>query len=96
MQSEKITWPKEKTAFLIIHGVGEQNPFETLDSFVRTFLKVLKENNPDKEITIEHCIRPRTVDSRVEWVENYISLYWEWEEMYTHIYENFLADNLME
>ena len=27
-------WPKERTAFLVIHGIGEQNPFETLDAFV--------------------------------------------------------------
>ncbi len=30
----------KKIAMLIIHGIGEQDPFETLDVFVRSFLKI--------------------------------------------------------
>ena len=67
-------WPEKKTAFLIIHGIGQQNPFETLDAFVRGFYKVLEKNNNGKNIDIKHCIKPRTGDDKVEWVENFISL----------------------
>lgn len=35
-------WVKQPTAILVIHGVGEQNPFDTLDSFTRTLLPVLE------------------------------------------------------
>ena len=28
-------WSEGKTAFLIIHGIGEQYPFETSDVFIR-------------------------------------------------------------
>ena len=62
-------WPKKRTAFLIIHGIGEQNPFETLDAFVRGFYKVLEKTNNGKNIDIEHHIKPRTGDNKMEWVE---------------------------
>lgn len=32
------TLPTTKTAFLVIHGIGQQDPFETLDSFGRGFV----------------------------------------------------------
>ncbi|OHB52546.1 MAG: hypothetical protein A2099_01295 [Planctomycetes bacterium GWF2_39_10] len=67
-------WPEKKTAFLIIHGIGEQSPFETLDAFVRGFYKVLEKKNNGKNIAIEHRIKPRTGDDKIEWVENFISL----------------------
>ena len=67
-------WPDKKTAFLIIHGIGEQSPFETLDAFVRGFYKVLEKNNNGKNIDIKHHIKPRTGDDKMEWVENFISL----------------------
>ena len=67
-------WPNEKTAFLIIHGIGEQNPFETLDYFVRGFLKELTYKNPGRKIKVKHEIKPWMVNNEIEWVENYISL----------------------
>ena len=35
----KIGFPKGKTALLVIHGIDKKNPFETLDSFARGFLR---------------------------------------------------------
>jgi hypothetical protein len=58
----KNMWPKERTAFLVIHGIGEQNPFETLDAFVRGFFRVLNEIYPNK-IIIKHYTKPRFKDS---------------------------------
>jgi hypothetical protein len=66
--------PEKRTAFLIIHGIGEQNPFETMDAFVKGFFKVIEQNNKDKEISIKHCIKPRTKNDKIEWIENYISI----------------------
>lgn len=62
-------WPKKRTAFLVIHGIGEQNPFETLDAFVSNFLNVLIKKNHGKTISIKHKIKQRD-----GWVENYVSL----------------------
>lgn len=44
--------PGTRTALLIIHGIGEQMPFETLDQFARGMLQNLNasalENQTDK------------------------------------------------
>lgn len=66
-------WPEKKTAFLITHGIGEQNPFETLDAFVRGCFNVLNKRYPEK-IAIRHNVKTRTEDGKFAWVENFISL----------------------
>jgi len=35
-------WPTKNTAFLIVHGIGNQKPIETLDSFSRGIISALK------------------------------------------------------
>ncbi|MGC2831755.1 MAG: hypothetical protein WB627_17385, partial [Candidatus Acidiferrum sp.] len=32
-----------RTAMLVIHGIGEQNPYETLDSFARGLFSYLRD-----------------------------------------------------
>ena len=61
-------WVDKKTAFLVVHGVGEQNPYESLDSFVRNFWDLLKEENKAK-ITGHHKHQKRN-----GWIDNYVSL----------------------
>ena len=38
-----------KTAILVIHGIGEQNPYETLDSFARGFALYFNQLNPENK-----------------------------------------------
>ena len=38
-----------KTAILVIHGIGEQNPYETLDSFARGFALYFNQRNPNNK-----------------------------------------------
>lgn len=49
-----------KTAILVIHGIGEQEPFETLDSFVKTFAEAhsaaIKKSRPDAVIQKKHSL----------------------------------------
>lgn len=35
-------FPEGRTAFLVIHGIGEQNPFEALDSSTRGFVRYMQ------------------------------------------------------
>lgn len=85
------TWPKKKTAFLIIHGIGEQNPFETLDVFVRGFFNVLDKMYPGQIIT-KHRTKPRTGDNKLGWVESFISLVKkDQQESYIDFYEYYWA-----
>jgi hypothetical protein len=38
-----------KTAILVIHGIGEQNPYETLDSFAQGFALYFNKLNPNNK-----------------------------------------------
>ena len=62
-------WPKERTAILVIHGMGQQAPFETLDSWVRGLWTNLRRQNGGRTVKAEHRIR-----SQGEWTENYVTL----------------------
>lgn len=61
-----------KTAFLVIHGIGEQNPFETLDSFARGIIVHLK--SEDVAFNAMHQIIERKGASGSGWTENYVRL----------------------
>jgi hypothetical protein len=39
---EVATLSHSRTAMLVIHGIGEQNPYETLDQFARNLTRYLK------------------------------------------------------
>ena len=62
-------WPKQNTAFVVIHGIGTHRPFETIDPFVRGFWNVLKDQNPGLKVNWQHKFQRHT-----DWVENYVSL----------------------
>ncbi len=70
IKSKQSLWPIKKTVFLIIHGIGQQDPFETLDSFARPFWEALSSRlNPGEKIEGYH----KQLDWK-DWVENYVSL----------------------
>ena len=62
-------WPAKNTAFVVIHGMGAHRPFETLDSFVRNFGKLLQDENPGLKLTWHHRLLRHQ-----DWIENYVSL----------------------
>lgn len=62
-------WPRQSIAFLIIHGIGEQHPFQTLDAFTSTCWNVLEKMNGGVLFPGEHKLI-----SREGWVQNYVSL----------------------
>ncbi|MFQ5792515.1 MAG: hypothetical protein ACE5JI_18750, partial [Acidobacteriota bacterium] len=64
-----MMWPKKNTAFVVIHGAGPRRPFQTLDSFVRGFWEVLKEQNQASKVRWQHKLQRHK-----DWIENYISL----------------------
>ena len=74
MQQTEITWPKEDTAFLIIHGVGPHKPFEALDDFAGNFLHALQARikKVDKNLKVK-C--RHEVLRHNDWIESYIAAY---------------------
>lgn len=62
-------WPKENTAFLVIHGSGPHGPFQALDSFVRGFWKWLQADGDTSDMQCEHRLRRRDGS-----IESYMSI----------------------
>src|SRR3989442_7500224 len=42
-----------RTAILVIHGIGEQNPYETLDSFARGLVQYFASSRPSAKVSLE-------------------------------------------
>jgi hypothetical protein len=62
-------WPNRNTAFIVIHGSGAHRPFQTLDKFVRGFVRVLACSNPDLRRCWQHELWQPAGQ-----IEHYISL----------------------
>lgn len=66
-------WPEKRTAILVIHGVGQQDSFETLDRLVRGFKVTLEQLNKPVVIELSHRLH-RKKDKDETWTESCISL----------------------
>lgn len=62
-------WPKENTAFLVIHGSGPHQPFQALDSFVRGFWNWLQGDVDIADLQCEHKLKRRDGS-----IESYMSI----------------------
>lgn len=65
-------FPQGRTAFIVIHGIGEQNPFEALDSFTRGMVKQLESQGVP--LGAAHRIAERKNAAGSEWTESYVRL----------------------
>ncbi len=52
-----MRFPQGRTAFLLIHGIGQQNPYETVDYFAQNLLKYFEGQNLPTQL--EHYIAKR-------------------------------------
>ncbi len=64
--------PAGKTAIIVIHGIGEQDPFETLDSFARGFINHL--SSLGMECTLHHELANRKGTSGAGWTESFVRI----------------------
>lgn len=65
-----MTENSRSTAIIVIHGIGEQNPFETLDSFTRGYADYL--NGNEIKPTLSHCLAPRKRKDGSAWTESFV------------------------
>ncbi|MFA6560742.1 MAG: hypothetical protein WCV00_02405 [Verrucomicrobiia bacterium] len=85
-------WPKQNTAVLVIHGIGNQNPLETLDSFARELLKTLDPDS-NRGIELEHRLEPRhDEEAGGRWFDSFLRLTCAKEETHLDIYEYYWAN----
>lgn len=84
--------PKGRTAFIIIHGIGEQKPFETVDYFGRNWIKYFEQKKVD--VKLEHIITEHKIpsfaytdnfirispsDAKQDWVVDVHEYYWAYQ-----------------
>lgn len=70
----KGKWPSKNTAILIVHGIGNQKPIESLDTFTRGILAGLNEFCGDT-YSVEHLLEPkRTSDPDLFWFDNFLRI----------------------
>lgn len=69
-----ITLHKGRTAFLVIHGIGEQVPFESMDGFTRGLMQHLKQQFSPASIQIAHHLIERQNPDRTAWTESFVRL----------------------
>jgi hypothetical protein len=62
-----------KTAILVIHGIGEQRPFETLDSFSRGLVEFLRTQK--RRFSLKHEIVERRGSAGVTWNESLLQIH---------------------
>lgn len=87
-------WPKKNTAFLVTHGIGNQNPIETLDGFSRGIIKAFQtyKANEFDNIKLEHIIVSKKGDETYYWFDNFIRIKKEDSDFHIDVYEYYWAN----
>ena len=68
------SWVKEPTAILVIHGIGQQNPLETIDQFGRTLVSSLSEQLKCK-LQLSHRLSKKTSSNKLDvWFDNFLRI----------------------
>ena len=94
----KGKWPDKNTAFLVVHGIGNQKPIETLDQFARGIVDALDKFCGDT-YEIKHLLEPKaTSDPDLFWFDNFLRISRtsatpnEQKETFIDIYEYYWAN----
>lgn len=87
-----VSWVNENTAILVIHGIGNQFPLETLDLFGRGLIKQYKKVFGDS-FTISHRVVPKPATGNEIWFDNVVRLTKDGEPFHIDIYEYYWANH---
>ena len=62
-----------RTAVLVLHGIGAQEPYETLDQFARGLLRLFRDTHPSQEVCLrQQKANPNTHDK--DWTQSFIRI----------------------
>ncbi len=84
-----MTWPTKNSAILVIHGIGEQAPFETLDVFAQSLWTAL-EASAGGPVKGSH----RAHRHPSGWIESYLSLARPDSDIRVDVYEYYWAHQM--
>jgi len=87
-------WVREDTAILVFHGVGNQNPLETLDTFARGLLKAFGEygGHDQESLTLSHHLAKKSTGNDSVWFDNFIRITCNSTKTHLDIYEYYWAN----
>lgn len=84
-------WLSQNTALLVVHGIGNQNPIETVDQFTRGLLKQLGSN-----VQVRHCVAHKPDANDLVWFDNYLRLTKPDSDFHLDVYEYYWANYTQE
>lgn len=83
-------WVPADTAILVIHGIGNQNPLETLDGFARGLVQAYPE--AESELVLEHQLARKTASDRdTPWFDNVLRIKKKGAAHHIDVYEYYWA-----
>jgi hypothetical protein len=82
-------WVEQDTAILVIHGIGNQNPLETLDGFARGLLETYCAAG--QSLTLEHQVAKKAESGGTPWFDNFLRIRKEKGGPALDIYEYYWA-----
>ncbi|AMR34210.1 hypothetical protein A0256_23535 [Mucilaginibacter sp. PAMC 26640] len=86
-----IEWVTQNTAIMVVHGIGDQLPLETLDQFGRGLTRQYRKTYPDA-ISLSHEIISKTDKNGTKWFDNVLRLKKDDSEHFIDVYEYYWAD----
>jgi len=89
-KSSDGNWISQDTAMLVVHGIGHQNPLETLDQFARTLIESFDLDSKSFELSHEVAQKPRS--GKGYWYDNFIRLRVRGSGYKLDIYEYYWAN----
>jgi hypothetical protein len=70
----KNRWIKKNTAILVIHGIGDQNPVETIDQFGSELIRTL-DKSAGLKFTVSHLLAKKDQSGGLgHWFDNFIRI----------------------
>jgi len=89
--SGRIEWVNKNTAILIVHGIGNQLPMETLDLFGRGLIGQYNKAFGD-QLTVSHELVAKPDDSGGVWFDNVLRMHKTGSDYYIDLYEYYWAN----
>jgi hypothetical protein len=90
--ADKLEWVTKNSAMLVVHGIGDQLPLETLDAFGRGLVKQYKKKFQNK-ISLTHVIVSKPGGSGGEvWFDNVVRISCEGSDKIIDLYEYYWAN----
>ncbi|MBL7930521.1 MAG: hypothetical protein JNL60_01380 [Bacteroidia bacterium] len=90
-ENSALKWVEKNTAILIVHGIGDQLPMETIDSFARGLIKQYKKSFPN-QVTLTHEIVPKPGSKGDTWFDNAVRIHLKGSDKYIDVYEYYWAN----